>query len=52
VEQTFGVMLHNYVASDGTHFFANVNAPTVPAGVGVVGVLGLQNLLQMKDPKA
>ena len=52
VEQTFGVTLHNYVASDGTHFFANVNAPTVPSGVGVVGVLGLQNLLQMKDPKA
>jgi hypothetical protein len=52
VEQTFGVTLHNYVASDGTHFFANVNAPTVPSGVGVVGVLGLQNLIQMKNPKA
>jgi pseudomonalisin len=52
VEQTFGVALHNYVASDGTHFYANANAPTVPAGVGVVGVLGLQSLVQMKNPKA
>jgi hypothetical protein len=52
VERTFGVRLDNYVASDGTHFYANVNAPTVPSGVGVVGVLGLQNLVQLKDPKA
>jgi hypothetical protein len=52
VEQTFGVALHNYVASDGTHFYANVNGPLVPAGVGVVGVLGLQNLIQLKNPKA
>jgi pro-kumamolisin-like protein len=52
VEQTFGVSLHNFVASDGTHFYANVNGPLVPAGVGVAGVLGLQNLIQLKDPKA
>ena len=52
VEQTFGVALHNFVASDGTQFYANVNAPTVPSGVGVTGVLGLQNLIQLKDPKA
>jgi hypothetical protein len=52
VEQTFGVTLHNYLASDGTHFYANASGPLVPAGVGVVGVLGLQNLVQMKDPKA
>ena len=52
VEQTFGVAIHNYVASDGTHFYANVNGPLVPAGVGVAGVLGLQNLIQLKDPKA
>jgi hypothetical protein len=52
VERTFGVALHNFVASDGTQFFANTNAPLVPAGIGVVGVLGLQNLVQMKDPKA
>ena len=52
VEQTFGVTLHNYVASDGTHFSRRTsNAPRVPAGVGVVGVLGLQNLLQVNDPK-
>src|SRR3954471_14936347 len=52
VEQTFGVAIHNYVASDGTHFYANVYGPLVPAGVGVAGVLGLQNLIQLKDPKA
>src|SRR5205085_6356890 len=52
VQQTFGVTLHNYVASDGTHFYANTNGPLVPAGVGVLGVLGLQNLVQMKNPKA
>src|SRR3954471_24271914 len=49
-ERPFGVALHNYVASDGTHFYANANAPTVPSGVGVVGVLGLQNLVQLKNP--
>ena len=27
VERTFGVALHNFVGSDGTHFFANTNAP-------------------------
>ncbi len=52
VEQTFGVSIHSYLASDGTEFFANVNGPTVPAGLGIVGLLGLQNLVQMKDPKA
>lgn len=52
VEQTFGVALHNYVTSDGTHFYANANPPLVPADIGVVGVLGLQNLVQLKDPKA
>jgi pseudomonalisin len=51
VEQTFGVAIHRYANTDGTQFFANVNAPTVPAGVGVLGVLGLQNLVQMKNPK-
>jgi pseudomonalisin len=52
VERTFGVAIHNYVSADGTHFYANTTAPTVPAGVGVVGVLGLQDLVQMKNPKA
>jgi pseudomonalisin len=52
VEQTFGVTLHNYVNSDGTHFYANTSGPRVPAGVGVAGVLGLQNLVQLKNPKA
>ena len=52
VEQTFGVSIHRYLDSTGREFFANVNAPTVPANVGVVGVLGLQNLVQLKNPKA
>ena len=52
VERTFGVALHNFVDPNGTHFYANVNAPLVPSGIGVVGVLGLQNLVQLKDPKA
>ena|SRR5579884_840091 len=52
VERTFGVAIHNFQNTDGTHFYANVNAPLVPAGIGVVGVLGLQNLVQMKNPKA
>jgi hypothetical protein len=52
VERTFGVALHTFVNSDGTHFYANVGAPLVPSGVGVAGVLGLQNLVQLKDPKA
>src|SRR5438270_213980 len=50
VEQTFGVQLHRYLDSTGSQFFANVNAPTVPANVGVNGVLGLQNLVQMRFP--
>ena len=50
VEQTFGVSIHNYLDATGREFYANVNAPTVPANVGVVGVLGLQNLIQMKRP--
>jgi hypothetical protein len=52
VERTFGVALHNFATADGTPFYANVNAPLVPSGIGVVGVLGLQNLVQMKNPKA
>jgi pseudomonalisin len=52
VERTFAVSIHNYAAADGTRFYANRNAPLVPAGVGVVGVIGLQNLVQMKNPKA
>jgi len=50
VERTFGVAIHNYLRADGTRFYANVNAPTVPSGVGVVGVLGLQNLTRMHRP--
>jgi hypothetical protein len=52
VEQTFGVDIHRFLNTDGTEFYANVNPPTVPAGVGVLGVLGLQNLTLMKNPKS
>jgi pseudomonalisin len=50
-EQTFGVDIHRYLTTDGREFFANTNAPTVPANAGVAGVLGLQNMVQMKRPK-
>ena len=49
IQQTFNVSLHRYLDTNtGREFYANVNAPTVPANVGVSGVLGLQNLVQMK----
>src|SRR5439155_17242355 len=51
VEQTFNVDMHRYLTTDGREFYANVNAPTVPANVGVAGVLGLQNMVLMKRPK-
>lgn len=39
-ETTFGVTIDNYVWH-GLHFYANANAPTVPAGIGIIGVVGL-----------
>ena len=39
-EATFGVTIDNYVWH-GLHFYANENAPAVPAGLGIVGVVGL-----------
>jgi pseudomonalisin len=51
VEQTFGVKLHRFLdGTTGREFFANVNAPTVPSGLGVAGVLGLQSYVMMKRP--
>lgn len=49
-ERTFSVSLHNY-SLRGQHFFANTAAPTVPAGLGVTGVLGLNNLLKGSLPR-
>jgi pseudomonalisin len=50
-ERTFGVTLHRFRDTDtGRTFFANTNAPSVPANVGVAGVLGLQNYVTMQRP--
>ena len=50
VEKTFGVSIHRFLKSDGSEFFANLEPPTVPANGGVIGVLGLNNVVQMKRP--
>jgi len=39
-ESTFSVSIDNYIWH-GLHFYANANAPEVPAGIGVLGVVGL-----------
>ncbi|MHB8718681.1 MAG: S53 family peptidase [Candidatus Dormibacteria bacterium] len=44
-ESTFSVHLRTY-SGNGTTFYANSDAPTVPAGLGVAGVIGLNNLLR------
>jgi pseudomonalisin len=49
VQRTFSVQLQNYVAADGTRFFANAQAPTVPDGV--ITVMGLESL-SVRLPKA
>lgn len=41
-EATFGVALHNFRVGNGPTFYANVDAPTVPASV--TGVAGLTNM--------
>ncbi|HEX5269560.1 MAG TPA: protease pro-enzyme activation domain-containing protein, partial [Gemmataceae bacterium] len=45
VEQTFSVALRNYQAL-GRSFYANSNGPTVPAGLDVAGVIGLNSYLR------
>jgi pseudomonalisin len=50
VERTFGVDLHRFLDTTGREFYANLNAPSVPSGVGVAGVLGLQNLTLLHRP--
>jgi subtilase family serine protease len=48
-EQTFSVGLHDY-RQDGQGFFANTAAPTIPAGLGITGVIGLNSKLKMTLP--
>jgi len=43
-EQTFAVHLRQYTAG-GRTFYANADAPTVPAGLDIAGVIGLNSLL-------
>jgi pseudomonalisin len=42
---TFGVRLRNFTDQTGK-YFANVNAPTVPAGEPITGVIGLNSKLK------
>jgi subtilase family serine protease len=44
-EQTFSVALQNLTVN-GASYYVNVTPPTVPAGFGIVGVVGLNNLLR------
>ncbi len=43
-ERTFSVKMSNFREGNKT-FYANTNGPTVPAGLDVAGVIGLNNLL-------
>lgn len=45
-EKTFGVTIDNFTWH-GLNFYANVNAPTVPAGLGILGVIGLNTAQAM-----
>ncbi|HET6811767.1 MAG TPA: S53 family peptidase [Acidimicrobiales bacterium] len=45
-ESTFSVTLANFTAPDGSTFYANTTGPTIPAGLGVDGVLGLNSYLK------
>jgi pseudomonalisin len=42
VESTFHVQLDNFKDSKGQRFFANLQNPQVPAGLGIAAVLGLE----------
>ena len=44
-EQTFSVVLRD-LNVNGTRYYANTVPPTVPAGLGIAGVIGLNNLLK------
>jgi pseudomonalisin len=50
VEAVFGVALNNYT-SNGQSFYANAQAPSVPASLGVGDVLGLNDLNRLFTPR-
>lgn len=43
VQATFGVTLDRFRNARGQAFFANLQDPRVPAGLGIAGILGLEN---------
>lgn len=45
-ERTFQVTIDNYTWH-GFNFYANVNEPSVPAGLGIIGVIGLNTAQRM-----
>src|SRR3954464_13367389 len=50
VEAAFGTPLNNYTAA-GRSFYANTQAPTVPASLGISDVLGLNNFNRLHIPR-
>jgi pseudomonalisin len=44
VQHTFTVTLHNF-RSNGKTYYANTRGPLVPSGLGITGVIGLNNKL-------
>jgi pseudomonalisin len=50
VESAFGTPLNNYTAA-GRSFFANTQAPAVPASLGISDVLGLNNFNRLEIPR-
>jgi subtilase family serine protease len=46
-QKTFKVALHNFRDASGRNFFANTAAVSVPSGLGIQAVLGLENWHQM-----
>ena len=46
-EHTFSVTLRNFSAH-GSNFYANTNGPTVPTGLNVAGVIGLNSVLRAR----
>ena len=51
VEAAFGTPLNTYTAA-GRSFYANTQAPTVPASLGISDVLGLNNWNRLHIPRA
>ncbi len=50
VELAFGTPLNNYTAA-GRNFYANTQAPSVPAALGISDVLGLNNFNRLAIPR-